>query len=63
MIALAAAVFLAARAPDPWSKPIIVLDASNFTEAVDAPGSKLLIEFYAPWWCAARCCAILCNSP
>ena len=28
---------------------VIVLSADNFSAAVDAPGAKLLVEFYAPW--------------
>ena len=28
---------------------VIVLSADNFSAVVDAPGAKLLVEFYAPW--------------
>ena len=31
------------------SSDVLVLSADNFTAAIDAPGAKLLVEFYAPW--------------
>ena len=31
------------------SSDVLVLSADNFSAAIDAPGAKLLVEFYAPW--------------
>ena len=39
MLAVAAAV----------SSDVLVLSADNFSATVDAPGAKVLVEFYAPW--------------
>ena len=35
--------------PSASPSDVIVLSADNFSAAVDAPGAKLLVEFYAPW--------------
>ena len=44
-------VLAAAKTSSSSSSPsdVIVLSADNFSAAVDAPGAKLLVEFYAPW--------------
>ena len=31
------------------SSDVLVLSADNFSAAIDSPGAKLLVEFYAPW--------------
>lgn len=31
------------------SSDVLVLSADNFSATVDAPGAKVLVEFYAPW--------------